>query len=172
MITILRTKGRLDGLRFALIGDMRLRTIHSLSYAMCQFDIEAAYASPPDMAMTDQLRRHLTERGVRFREFETAGEAIVDADVIYVESTIHPAMDKGHDAATGKEQPTPEAFRITQRLLYEKGKSDALVLHSLPRRDEISADVDPTRHCGYWVQASNGVLIRMALLALVLGAIE
>lgn len=172
MFTILRTKGRLDGLRFALIGDMRLRTIHSLSYALCQFDIEAAFASPPDMVMTDKLRVHLRERGVRFREVETAEEAIVDADVIYVESTVHPAMDKGHDAATGQELATPEAYRITQSLLYEKGKSDALVLHSLPRRDEIALDVDPTRHCGYWVQASNGVLIRMALLALILGAME
>ena len=54
----------------------------------------------------------------------------------------------------------------------DKGKSDAIVLHSLPRMDELPMDVDTTRHARYWVEAYNGVLVRMALLALILGAIE
>jgi len=57
-------------------------------------------------------------------------------------------------------------------MLWRKGKRNAFVMHSLPRRDEIPVDVDDTRHAGYWVEAYNCVLVRMALLALILGAVE
>jgi aspartate carbamoyltransferase catalytic subunit len=67
---------------------------------------------------------------------------------------------------------TPAAYKITRQLLRDKGKSDAIILHSLPRMDELPADVDATRHARYWIEAFNGVVMRMALLALVLGAVE
>jgi len=57
-------------------------------------------------------------------------------------------------------------------LIQSKGKSNAIVLHSLPRMDELSTDVDSTKHARYWAEAFNGVVLRMALLSLVLGAIE
>jgi len=67
---------------------------------------------------------------------------------------------------------TPPNYRVTRKLLGEKAKSDAIILHSLPRMDELPADVDSTRHARYWEEAFNGVVLRMALLALVLGAVE
>ena len=67
---------------------------------------------------------------------------------------------------------TPENYRVTRELLASQGKSDAIVLHSLPRMDELPTDVDATRHARYWEEAFNGVVMRMALLALVLGAME
>jgi len=67
---------------------------------------------------------------------------------------------------------TPAAYRVTRDLLREKAKSDSIILHSLPRMDELPPDVDATRHARYWVEAFNGVVMRMALLALVLGAAE
>jgi aspartate carbamoyltransferase catalytic subunit len=67
---------------------------------------------------------------------------------------------------------TPAAYRVTRQLLADKAKRDAIILHSLPRMDELPPDVDSTRHARYWVEAYNGVVLRMALLALVLGAIE
>jgi aspartate carbamoyltransferase catalytic subunit len=67
---------------------------------------------------------------------------------------------------------TPPNFRITRDLLAGKAKSDAILLHSLPRMDEIPPDVDITRWSRYWQEAFNGVVMRMALLALVLGAVE
>ncbi len=57
-------------------------------------------------------------------------------------------------------------------MMREKGRSDAIILHSLPRMDELPPDVDNTRHARYWEEAFNGVVLRMALLALVLGAVE
>ena len=67
---------------------------------------------------------------------------------------------------------TPDAYRVTRELLREKAQPGAIVLHSLPRMDELPADVDATRHARYWQEAFNGVVMRMALLALVLGAME
>ena len=67
---------------------------------------------------------------------------------------------------------TPPQYRVTRQLMSEKAKSDAIILHSLPRMDELLPDVDATRHARYWQEAFNGVVMRMALLALVLGAME
>ena len=61
---------------------------------------------------------------------------------------------------------------MTRKLLADKAKSDAIILHSLPRMDELPADVDATKYARYWQEAYNGVVMRMALLALVLGAME
>ncbi|HEX2884085.1 MAG TPA: aspartate carbamoyltransferase, partial [Candidatus Limnocylindria bacterium] len=62
--------------------------------------------------------------------------------------------------------------QVTAKLMREKAKRSSMILHSLPRMDELTPDVDETRHQRYWVEASNGVSLRMALLALVLGAAE
>jgi len=172
MFTIWREKGTLDGLTFALIGDMRMRTMHSIGYAMCQFDIEARFVAPPDMALTEEFKDELRKRNLRFHEVESSEEAIVGADVIYMEPVVQPDYSKPRQEAAEDRGLTPAAYKVTRELLREKGKSDVLVLHSLPRMDELPTEVDLTRHCGYWVEASNGVLVRMALLALVLGAIE
>ena len=67
---------------------------------------------------------------------------------------------------------TPAAYRVTRELLRDKAKPDAIILHSLPRMDELPTDVDNTRHARYWEEAFNGVVMRMALLSLVLGAME
>ena len=76
-----------------------------------------------------------------------------------------------HEAPDQKGR-TPANYQVTKKLLFEKAKPDAIVLHSLPRQDELSQDVDNTRFQRYWVEAYNGVLVRMSLLALILGAME
>jgi len=67
---------------------------------------------------------------------------------------------------------TPPEYRVTRELLKSKARRDAIILHSLPRMDELLPDVDATHHARYWQEAFNGVVMRMALLALVLGAME
>jgi DNA-directed RNA polymerase specialized sigma24 family protein len=79
---------------------------------------------------------------------------------------------KRRDVRSGDVGTTPEGYRVTRDLLRDKAKSDAIVLHSLPRMDELPTEVDDTRHARYWAEAFNGVVMRMALLALVLGAME
>ena len=171
LYTILNEFGTLDGLNFLLIGDMRMRTMHSISYAMTKFDVNAFYVSPPEMSLLPEFKQELQDLNLNFKELEHVEQAIADADVIYMEPVVQPDYTKSRDERSGKEDRTPENFRVTKELL-RKAKQDSIVLHSLPRMDELPVEVDDTRHARYWIEAFNGVVVRMALLALVLGAME
>ncbi|MEJ2265629.1 MAG: aspartate carbamoyltransferase [Anaerolineales bacterium] len=171
LYTIMGEKGRLDGLKFLLIGDMRMRTMHSMSYAMSRFDIDAFYVSPAEMSLTDEFKQELQNLNLNFKEIEHVNQAIAEADVIYMEPVVQPDYTKSRDERSGEVGRTPDNYRVTKELL-RKAKQDAIVLHSLPRMDELPPEVDDTRHARYWVEAFNGVVMRMALLALVLGAME
>jgi len=172
LYTIWLEKGRLDGLKILCVGDMRMRTMHSILYALSQFDSEAFVVSPPDMALLDDFKKELDERSVRYREAESVQAVLSQADVIYMEPVVQADYTKSRDERGGQVGITPAEYRITRDLLMQSGKSDAIVLHSLPRMDELSTDVDSTRHARYWFEAFNGVVMRMALLALILGAVE
>ncbi|MCJ7530385.1 MAG: aspartate carbamoyltransferase, partial [Anaerolineales bacterium] len=171
LYTILGEKGTLDGLKFLLIGDMRMRTMHSISYAMTKFDIEAFYVSPPEMSLTKEFKKELVDLNLRFKEIEHVEQAIAQADVIYMEPVVQPDYTKSLDERKGDVGMTPANYQVT-RALMRKAKPDSIILHSLPRMDELLTEVDDTRHARYWVEAFNGVVVRMALLALVLGAME
>ena len=171
LYTILSELGTLDGLNFLLIGDMRMRTMHSMSYAMSKFDINATYISPPEMSLTDEFKKELHALNLNFREVEHVEQAIADADVIYMEPVVQPDYTKSRDERSSAVGHTPPNYRVTKELL-KKGRQSSIVLHSLPRMDELPAEVDDTRHARYWEEAFNGVVVRMALLALVLGAME
>jgi aspartate carbamoyltransferase catalytic subunit len=151
---------------------MRMRTMHSIAYAMSQFDIKGTFISPPEMSLTDDFRKELEALNVQFREVKHVEEAIGDADVIYMEPVVQPDYTKSRQEAEGDKGLTPANYKVTRELLREKGRSDSIVLHSLPRQDELPSDVDDTRHARYWIEAFNGVVMRMALIASVLGAME
>ncbi len=172
LYTTWKELGTLDGLKFLLVGDMRMRTMHSILYAMSQFDVEAFVVSPPAMSLLPEFKVELHERSVRYREVATAEEVIEQADVIYMEPVVQADYTKSRDERASDEGLTPAAYKVTRQLLRERGKKDTIVLHSLPRMDELPVDVDATRHARYWIEAFNGVVTRMALLALVLGAVE
>jgi aspartate carbamoyltransferase catalytic subunit len=172
LYTIWQAKGTLDGLKVLCVGDMRMRTMHSILYAMSQFDMEAFLVSPEEMSLVDDFKTELDERSVVYRQVESVDKCIADADVIYMEPVVQADYTKAREEVAEEKRLTPAAYRVTRELLRDKAKSDAIVLHSLPRMDELPADVDATRHARYWVEAFNGVVMRMALLALVLGAVE
>ena len=170
LYTIWQSRGGLDGLKVLCVGDMRMRTMHSILYAMSQFDMEAFVVSPPEMSLLPEFKAELDERNTQYREVESTEKCIADADVIYMEPVVQADYEKSRVEAGGDNPATPAAYRVTRELLRSKAKSDSIILHSLPRMDELPADVDATRHARYWVEAFNGVVMRMALLALVLGA--
>jgi aspartate carbamoyltransferase catalytic subunit len=171
LYTILNEKGTLDGLNFLLIGDMRMRTMHSISYAMTQFDINAFYVSPPEMSLTEEFKKELIELNLNFQEIEHVEQAIAEADVIYMEPVVQPDYTKARDERGATVGVTPDNYKVTRELM-RKARQDSIVLHSLPRMDELSVEVDNTRHQRYWIEAFNGVVVRMSLLALILGAME
>jgi aspartate carbamoyltransferase catalytic subunit len=167
-------KGRIDGLTFLLVGDMRMRTMHSILYAFSQFDVKSFVVAPDEMSLLPEFTSELDERNVRYEVADSVEKCIADADVIYMEPVVQADYTKSRDERGGEGEVgrTPEAYRVTRELLRDRAKSDAIILHSLPRMDELPADVDSTRHARYWFEAFNGVVMRMALLSLVLGAVE
>ena len=171
LYTIQQEKGRLDGLHFVLVGDMRMRTMHSISYAMSQFDIQASYIAPQDMSLTPEFKQELDELSVRYQEVEHIEQVVDQADVIYMEPVVQPDYTKPRDERGGQVGMTPANYQVTKALM-RKAKPDCIILHSLPRMDELLEEVDYTRHARYWAEAFNGVVMRMALLSLVLGAME
>lgn len=173
LYTVLREKGRIDGLKWVAVGDMRMRTMHSLAYALTQFDCPISFISPPEMSLTDEFKAELKNYSLNYKEVDHVEKAIGEADVILVEPVVQPDYTKSRDERSGKDVGlTPANYKITRELLEKKAKSDAILLHSLPRMDEIPPDVDITHWSRYWQEAFNGVVMRMALLALVLGAME
>lgn len=172
LYTIWQDKGTLDGLKFVLVGDMRMRTMHSILYAMSQFDIEGFVVSPPDMSLLPEFTAELDELNVQYQVAESVESCIAAADVIYMEPVVQADYTQSRVEASDDRGQTPAAYRVTRELLAAKAKSDSIILHSLPRMDELPPDVDATRHARYWVEAFNGVVMRMSLLSLVLGAVE
>jgi aspartate carbamoyltransferase catalytic subunit len=172
LYTVLKEKGHIDGLKWLAVGDMRMRTMHSLAYGLTQFDCPITFVSPPDMSLTDDMKKELDQYCLDYKEAEHVEQAIADADVILVEPVVQPDYTKSRDERSGDVGLTPANYKITRELLTKKAKSDAILLHSLPRMDEIPPDVDITRWSRYWQEAFNGVVMRMALLALVMGAME
>lgn len=172
LYTIWHEKGTLDGLTILCVGDMRMRTMHSILYAASQFDLQMLVVSPDEMSLLPEFKTELDEMSVNYREEEAVEKVLHESDVIYMEPVVQADYTQSRQERAGEVGMTPAAYKVTRELLRDKAKSDAIVLHSLPRMDELPPDVDDTRHQRYWVEAFNGVVMRMALLALVLGAAE
>jgi aspartate carbamoyltransferase catalytic subunit len=172
LYTIWKELGTVDGLTILAIGDHRMRTMHSLGYALSQFDAEMIMISPPDMSPTDDFKAELAATNLNFREEKDVRDVIHEADVIYMEPVVQPDYTRSRQEQEEEYGLTPLEYQVTRELLQNKAKRDAIILHSLPRMDELRSDVDATRHARYWQEAYNGVVMRMALLALVLGAFE
>jgi aspartate carbamoyltransferase catalytic subunit len=173
LYTTQKELGGIDGKTFLLVGDMRMRTMHSILYALSQFDAKAYVVGPPEMSLLPEFTLELDERNVLYEEADSVEDVIGECDVIYMEPVVQPDYTKSRDEDGGGEfNQTPQQYKVTRQLLKEKAQHRAIVLHSLPRMDELPADVDATRHARYWQEAFNGVVTRMSLLALVLGAVE
>jgi aspartate carbamoyltransferase catalytic subunit len=172
LYTIRCERGTLDGLTYLLVGDMRMRTMHSILYALSQFDAEAIVVSPPEMSLLPEFKAEIDAMGVAYREAPSVADAIADADIIYMEPVVQADYTQSRVERAGETGLTPAEYCVTRELLRDKGKRSSIILHSLPRMDELLPDVDETRHQRYWVEAFNGVALRMALLTLILGKAE
>jgi aspartate carbamoyltransferase catalytic subunit len=172
LYTIWKEAGTLDGINMLCVGDMRMRTMHSMGYAASQFDLTLQLVSPEDMAPTKEFLAELEACNTRYVVRESTEEAIADADVIYMEPVVQADYSVARHEAENHRDQTPPQYQVTKDLLRRRAKPGAIVLHSLPRMDELPCDIDDTRHGRLWIQAFNGVALRMALLSMVLGAVE
>jgi aspartate carbamoyltransferase catalytic subunit len=172
LYTILHEKGTLDGLTYLLVGDMRMRTMHSMLYSLSQFDAKAYVVGPPDMSLTPEFKAEIDALNVDYEEVGDVRDVIDKADIIYMEPVVQADYTSSRVERGDKVGITPPQYVITRDLLRDKAKRSSIILHSLPRMDELPEDVDATRHQRYWVEAFNGVVLKMGLLALILGAAE
>jgi aspartate carbamoyltransferase catalytic subunit len=162
--TIKKELGRIDGLNIALVGDLRFgRTVHSLAYALSLYDVQLYFISPELLRMRREVLDTISER-IKVEETTDLDEALPKLDVLYVTRI---QKERFPDAA--EYSKVKGSYKIDQAML-KKAKKDMIVLHPLPRVDEISPEVDATPHARYFQQVWNGIVTRMALLALILGA--
>jgi aspartate carbamoyltransferase catalytic subunit len=171
LYTVLSEVGTLDGLTWVCVGDHRMRTMHSMGYALSQFDAEFVILAPEEMSPTPEFLAELDEMGTSYRIVEHIDEVIHEADVIYMEPVVQPDYTQSRQEKQDEYGLTPANYQVTKELM-KRAKGDSIVLHSLPRMDELLPEVDQLKHARYWQEAYNGVVMRMALLALVLGAME
>jgi aspartate carbamoyltransferase catalytic subunit len=167
LYTIMKAKGRLDGLKVGMCGDLKYgRTVHSLADAMAHFKSELVFISPPELQMPKEQLKELASRGVRFRETEDLQKAMKDLDILYMTR-----IQKERFADLVEYEKVKGCY-VLDRSMLTAAKNDMKIMHPLPRVDEISTDVDDTPYQLYFEQAKNGVTVRMALLAMLLGKIK
>ena len=164
LFTIRQAHGRLDGLTVALVGDLRYgRTVHSLSHALARFDCELIFISPNQLSMPTDIVSDLTESGAKITETDDLYSAIPEVDVIYMTR-----IQKERFPDDDEYEKVAGIYKLTAADLTA-AKGEMIVMHPLPRVDEISPDVDASRHARYFEQAFNGVVARMALMCKLLG---
>jgi len=164
LFTIRQAHGRLDGLTVALVGDLRYgRTVHSLSHALARFDCELIFISPNQLSMPTDIVSDLTESGAKITETDDLFSAIPEVDVIYMTR-----IQKERFPDDDEYEKVAGIYKLTAADLTA-AKGEMIVMHPLPRVDEISPDVDASRHARYFEQAFNGVVARMALMCKLLG---
>ena len=159
LFTIQQAHGRLDGLKVVLAGDLRYgRTAHSLSHALTRFGCELVFASPSLLKMPSEIVADLKAHGGNVTETEDLLGSLADADVVYMTR-----IQKERFADEDEYAKVAGAYKLHATNL-EGAKEGMIIMHPLPRVDEIHPSVDDTRHARYFEQAFNGVVARMALL--------
>ena len=164
MFTIQDELGRLDGISVAFVGDLANgRTVRSLAYLLSKFrDVTVWFVAPPQVAMRQDIKDHLRERGVRWIEEPDLDRVLPEVDVVYqtrIQKERFPS-EAAYDEVKG-------VYRIDAAAMARLNPS-AIVMHPLPRVDEIAPEVDEDPRSAYFRQARNGLYIRMALLDMVL----
>jgi aspartate carbamoyltransferase len=166
LCTIEREKGALDGLTVAMVGDLKNgRTVHSLSKALAHWKAKLILCAPKALAMPPQLVAQLRNDGVAAIETGNMSAALSQADVVYVTRIQQERFE------TIEEYMAYRGVYVITAEALAHARPGVTIMHPLPRVDEIATDVDALPNAAYFRQARYGVFVRMALLAMVLGAV-
>ncbi|MFT4703974.1 MAG: aspartate carbamoyltransferase catalytic subunit [Bradymonadia bacterium] len=164
--TIMRERGRVDGLTIALVGDLKHgRTVHSLARLLSRFDkVRLLLTSPPDLSMPSHVLSVLDAAGVAYECLESLADAVEVADVVYVTRLQAERFDDPSEA-----DRFLGSYVVNRSLLERVNALETTILHPLPRLGELSTDVDDLPGAAFMRQAHNGVPVRMALFCSVFG---
>jgi aspartate carbamoyltransferase catalytic subunit len=168
LYTIKREKGQITGMNVGFVGDMNIRGNHSLGLGLAQYQAKAYFVAPPDAKMPKPWIDEFNRIGLDYEEAESIDDVLPDLDVIFMVGVNPPSFHVGRQDAVQDRPKTPDAYVINPAKLA-RAKKDAIVLHPLPRKDEIPTEMDAYSAARYFVQAHYGVAVRMALLAMLLG---
>lgn len=162
LYTIKNEIGEIDNLKIALIGDLKFgRTVHSLTHALGLFkNIKIYLISPPELKMPQEVLHDLNKTNVEYKEVISIEEIINDVNVLYVTR-----IQKERFADINDYLKIKGAYIINKNMVEGK---DLIIMHPLPRIDEIDTDVDNTKYNKYFTQAANAVPVRMAILKTVM----
>jgi aspartate carbamoyltransferase catalytic subunit len=164
LYSIKKLKGKIDGMSISLCGDLKYgRTVHSLGMALTNYDVNIKLAAPPTLRMKPAVIEQMKKAGMNVAEVDSIEEAVKDADVVYMtriqKERFPDPME--YDKVRGKFSITTADVKMM--------RDDAIILHPLPRVDELSAEVDNYPQAKYFDQVYNGVIVRMAILKMILG---
>lgn len=166
VFTILKEKGKLEGLTVAMVGDLKFgRTVHSLVYLLQHFKVKMVFVSPESLKMPADILEELKAKKVDFVEMENLSQGLKEADVVYMTRIQKERFESSAEYERVKD------CCILDRTMVEKLNPEVTIMHPLPRVNEITTDVDALPGAAYFRQVQNGVAVRMALLAMVLGKV-
>jgi aspartate carbamoyltransferase catalytic subunit len=166
LYTIKKEKGKIDNLKIALVGDLRYgRTVHSLACALSLYDIELYLISPTSLRMRKGLVTSIKNK-ISVIEDNNLEKIIPQIDVLYITR-----IQKERFPDPAEYSKVKGVYKIDLNTI-KTGKKDLIILHPLPRLDEIASEVDNTPQAKYFQQVWNGIVVRMVLLSLVLGVQE
>ncbi|MEW5959256.1 MAG: aspartate carbamoyltransferase [Chloroflexota bacterium] len=164
LFTIQEELGALDGLKIAMVGDLRYgRTVHSLTRLLTQYNVSLRFVSPEILRLPLTIMNQVIDAGLNVRETHDVADVIENADVLYVTR-----VQKERFGDLAQYEEVKDQYEITPELM-QRAKHKMVVMHPLPRVGEIHYAVDSDPRAAYFRQAKNGMYIRMALLAAVLG---
>ena len=164
----------IDGLRIALVGDLKFgRAVHSLSKVLCLYqDVTINLISPKELRLVDPYLNSLKKAGVTINEFENLEEGIAEVDIIYMTRIQEERFKNKSDAKKYK-----GLLSLNEKIYTANCEPNTVIMHPLPRdsrqgANELDADLYNNPNLAIFRQADNGVVIRMALFALVLGIVD
>ncbi len=164
LYTIRKELSKIDGIKIAMVGDLANgRTVRSLSYLLGKYEgVKIYFVSPPNVKMKDDIKDYLKRHNVPFEENDDLIEVAKEVDVIYQTRIQRERF------LSPEEYEKAKGIYIIDKKVMKVMKKDAIVMHPLPRVDEISYEVDSDPRAAYFRQAHNGLYVRMALLKLIL----
>ena len=166
LLTIRREKGRLSNFTIGFCGDLKFgRTVHSLTKAMSRYkNIKFVFIAPSELKIPEYLKHDLLDaKNLGYKEAETIEEVIEDLDILYMTRVQKERFFNEQDYIRLKDTYILDLNKL------EKSKSDLIVMHPLPRVNEIAIEVDDDPRAKYFDQVQNGRFMRMALILKMLG---
>lgn len=164
LYSIRKTQGTLENLEITMVGDLKYgRTVHSLVQAMCNFNAKFNFVSPVELKMPSTVIQYIKNAGLEYHEYTSLEEVIPQSDIIYMTRVQRERFPDPLEYEKVK-----NAYILRNEML-ENSKPNCRILHPLPRVNEIHTDVDANPKAYYFQQAQNGLFVRQALIAAILG---